>query len=190
MVEEPISAKRSRTVRILRGVALALLVMNVLLSWFVILPKYWTRPRLIAQNEIGATGACRAYASAQTMSRSGSGDLPYFDYCHPYTTLVTRKGRNGKPMELISHDLAEARGGQGSPHYGYLFDDLKTIGGKSIDWVEDNGLCATPAKYGVTGQRTFIVSTNGTVYGKDLGKSIFVKDMPANPKAAGWEYAD
>ncbi len=67
---------------------------------------------------------------------------------------------------------------------------MKTIGGKKINWVDDYALCATPAKYGVTGRRTFIINTSGTVWGKDLGKSEFVKDFPAKPQTQGWEIAE
>ncbi len=176
--------RKTRTLWWLLGV----LVIGLFLAVGIAVGVNWWRR--ISRNEIGAVGSCRAYAEAQCMSRSGSGDLPYVDYCHPYTELVTRKGRDGKPMELISRGLAAGRGLQGVPHHGYLFQDLKTIGGKPIDWVDDFGLCATPAKHGVTGRRTFILDTKGTVWGKNLGKSDFVKDFPANPQAAGWRIAE
>jgi len=58
--------------------------------------------------------------------------------------------------------------------------------GKPIDWQRDYALCATPAKYGDGGKRTFIICSNGTVFCKDLGRSGFVEDYPANPTAKGW----
>ncbi len=116
--------------------------------------------------------------------------LTVFRYVTPYSRLRTLKEPDGQPACLISQPFTAAEGPEGVPHHGYLFWDLKTIGGKPIDWVDDYGLCATPAKYGVTGRRTFIVDSRGTVWGKDLGESRFVTDYPLDPKAAGWEYAD
>jgi len=170
------AAPRSRHPRLLAGVfGMLLLALVLALSTAAL---WRARQRALETN---AVGSMRAYCSAQSMCRSGTGDLPYADYCHPYTELVTRKGRDGKPMELIAPEHAAARGPQGSPYHGYLFDDLRTIDGEPIDWLNDYGLCATPARYGVTGRRTFIVDTRGFVWGKDLGKSGFVKDYPSEP---------
>jgi hypothetical protein len=43
-----------------------------------------------------------------------------------------------------------------------------------------------PLKYGGRSKRTFIVSTDGVVWHKDLGRSEFVTDFPADPAAEGW----
>ena len=71
-----------------------------------------------------------------------------------------------------------------------FFEDMTTIGGRPIDWEKDFALCATPAVYGQVGYRTFIVMTNGTIFGKDLGGSEFVDDYPADPCAEGWIIAE
>ncbi|MHC4916070.1 MAG: DUF2950 family protein, partial [Planctomycetota bacterium] len=59
-----------------------------------------------------------------------------------------------------------------------------TIGGLAIDWLNDYGLCGTPSVYGRTGYRTFIVSTNGTVFGLDQGVAAIVVAYPADPSLA------
>jgi hypothetical protein len=35
-----------------------------------------------------------------------------------------------------------------------------------------------------------MVATNGVVFYKDFGESRFVKDYPADPRAAGWKIAE
>jgi hypothetical protein len=85
--------------------------------------------------------------------------------------------------------MAAAVGATGKPWDGYLFKDMASIGTVKIDWINDYACCATPAKYGGETRLTFIVCTNGTVFCKDLGKSQFVLDYPADPAAAGWKMA-
>ena len=70
----------------------------------------------------------------------------------------------------------------------------------AIDWVNDFGLCAAPSVYGRTGYRSFIVCTNGTVFGKDIvtgqpptfAEDADMDNYPADPSAAGndWTIAE
>jgi DUF2950 family protein len=67
----------------------------------------------------------------------------------------------------------------GEPYHGYYFKILKGQGAAAplgqLDYVVKGAmiggfaLAAAPAKYGVTGVKTFIVSQDGVVYEKDLG---------------------
>ena len=67
----------------------------------------------------------------------------------------------------------------GEPYHGYFFKVLKGQGPAApigqLDYVVKGAmiggfaLAAAPAKYGVTGVKTFIVSQDGVVYEKDIG---------------------
>ncbi|HKF67739.1 MAG TPA: DUF2950 family protein, partial [Vicinamibacterales bacterium] len=67
----------------------------------------------------------------------------------------------------------------GEPYHGYYFKILKGQGPAAplgqLDYVIKGAmiggfaLAAAPAKYGMTGVKTFIVSQDGVVYEKDLG---------------------
>jgi len=67
----------------------------------------------------------------------------------------------------------------GEPYHGYFFKVLKGQGPAAplgqLDYVVKGAmiggfaLAATPAKYGVTGVKTFIVSQDGVVYERDFG---------------------
>jgi len=87
---------------------------------------------------------------------------------------------------LIDPDFAAARGPQGKPVRGYLFQEVKTLGGKPVDWKKDFALSATPAQYGGAKLRTFVVSTDGVIYSQDFGKSEFIENFPSDPEKAGW----
>ena len=145
--------------------------------------------------EANTIGSCRAYASAQIMFHrsdwKGSGTPGVLEYATPYTLLSTQKDNTGNPIDLIDSTFAAAQGPNGVPKHGYLFQDMQTMGGVKINWVDDYALCAIPAQYGKTGRRTFIINTMGTVFGKDQGPGgTFVTDFPANPVAQGWIIAE
>lgn len=139
--------------------------------------------------ETNVVGSCRAYCSAQTMFKrndwDGNGVL---EYAPNFGMLYTTPDGNGDAINLIDKRMKNATSPKTAKH-GYFFVDMKTIAGKAIDWVNDYGICAVPASYGKTGRRTFIVCTNGTVFGKDTGgQPVF--DYPANPPGAGWVIAE
>ncbi len=149
--------------------------------------------------ETNAVGSCRAYCCAQAMYQRndwealgpGPGTKGVLEYARPYTWLCNQKDSNGHPIMLIDSAFAAAKGAAGTPKHGYLFDDLSTIAGSKIDWVNDYGLCGIPSVYGRTGYRSFMVCTNGTVFGQDQGTAgSFVKDYPADPSASTWIIAE
>jgi len=132
---------------------------------------------------------CRAYCSAQTMFKrtdwDGDGIRTYTsDFSALHHTVY-----KGYKVNLIDEKLAKARGPGGTPKYGYLFYNMRSIAGKKIDWQRNYGLCAVPAKYGETGTHTLIVCTNGTVFSKDTGGKP-VLDYPRDPSPEGWLIAE
>jgi len=140
--------------------------------------------------ETNAVGSCRAYAEAQTIYKRVDWDKDgKFTYATSFPLLNTALDANGDPIQLIDSAFAAADS-PNSPKHGYCFRDMLTIARVPIDWEQDFALCATPAVYGRTGYRTFIVKTDGTTYGKDLGSSEFVDDYPADPAADGWIIAE
>jgi hypothetical protein len=180
------------------GMAIAGIVVGAigtLSSFFVMctaiaIPSMMTARR--SSFEVNGMCCLRACATAQTMyiktDWDGNGKK---EYAFPFTNLYQDASCGGKEHKLIDRGFADAAGPAGAPKMGYLFQDCKTIGGKPIDRTKDYALCAKPAVYGRTGCRTFIVSTDGMVWGKDLGSgATFVDDFPADPKAAGWSEAD
>ena len=145
--------------------------------------------------ETNSVGSCRAYAEAQIMFHRndwvGSGTPGVTEYATPFTLLNTQVDGTGVPIQLIDSAFAAAAGPAGAAKHGYIFQDMGTIAGVAINWIDDYGLCGIPSTYRRTGYRTFIVSTNGTVFGQDLGPGAgFVVDYPANPTAALWLIAE
>ena len=141
--------------------------------------------------ETNAVGNCRAYCSAQVMYHRNDWDNDgTLEYASPARLLHDQPDADGQPINLMDQFFAAATVPGGPPKHGYVFQEMQTIGGQPIDWKVDCALCATPAVYGRTGYRTFIISTNGTTFGKDLGRSAFVTDFPADPTAEGWIVAE
>jgi hypothetical protein len=140
--------------------------------------------------ETNAVGSCRAYATSQVTYKRNDWDQDgKLTYAAPFTVLATQVDGTGTPIQLIDSAFAQATS-PSTPKHGYIYRDMSTIAGQPIDWEKDFALCATPAVYGRTGYRTFIVKTDGTTYGKDLGSAQFVSDFPADPAAAGWIVAE
>jgi len=153
-----------------------------------------------------AVSLMRGYCSAQTMYRRNDweahnapphapGTIGVLEHARDMRDLCECVDGSNTPIRLIDQAMANARakcaGGKGEPKYGYIFREMKTIAGKPIDWTGDYALCAIPAVYGRTGYRTFIVSTDGTVFGKDQGEGgTFLDDYPADPNAGDWIIAE
>jgi hypothetical protein len=146
--------------------------------------------RALKEMELRAAGSCRAYAEAQTIFKRNDWDGDgVLSYAKDYRALANTKDGQGQPLQLIDGAFAAAAGAKGTPKHGYVFQDMKTIAGQAIDWNNDFALCATPAEYGKTGKRTFIINTNGTTFAKDTGgKPVF--DYPKDPVKAGWKIAE
>lgn len=146
--------------------------------------------RRIGANELDAIAICEGYVQAQFdyayRARSGYQVAQYAQ------RIISTPGRQdglawrnpdgswGGPIgEGIARAIAEGSVGAGRPYHGYYFKILKGQGpaaplGK-LDYVIEGAmiggfaLVAAPARYGVTGIKTFMVSQTGVVYQKDLG---------------------
>jgi len=188
--EEARVRSRDRREAWVMGVVFGGMLLLPLAAWGVVqaVPHFLTyRPDSIETNGVGS---CRAYAEAQIIYKRADWDKDgKLTYATPFPLLSTTVDSQGQPIQLIDAAMAAATS-PSTPKHGYCYRDCQTIGGAPIDYEKDFAICATPAVYGRTGYRTFIISTDGTTYGKDLGGAQFVSDYPADPVAAGWIIAE
>jgi hypothetical protein len=150
--------------------------------------------RRIGGNEIDTIQSALAYVDAQNeyadkdrgagvgvyaqriISQEGKKDGLYWP---------TAAGEEESPLgdlmaEATSEGYRPRGGGERTPYHGYYYKILTRQGpaapGGVLDYVVNGkmiggfGLVAWPAEYGNSGVMTFIVSHNGTVYQKDLGR--------------------
>jgi len=146
--------------------------------------------RRIGGNELDAIALLRGYVEAQkeyaSQEHDGSG-------IHQYAqTMVSNPGKHdglswrnadgsvGGPIgDLVAQALAAGYTKKSEPYNGYYFRTLTAQGPAAPLGARDyivNGMMiggfaavAWPARYGVTGVQTFMVSHDGIVYQKDLG---------------------
>jgi hypothetical protein len=146
--------------------------------------------RRIGRNELDVIEICRGFVEAQheyaLMKHDGPGVNQYAQ------RLISTPGKQdglawqmgdgswGGPVgEQVARAIARGYTGKGEPFHGYFFKVLKGQGpaaplGQMYFLVKDVmiggfALVASPAEYGVTGVKTFMVSHDGVVYEKDLG---------------------
>jgi hypothetical protein len=154
--------------------------------------------RRIGQNELGAISVCRAFVVAQReyylegaagtdvpeyaqrlMSSPGARDGLYWETKadeppSPLGPLVAQAQAEGYSRE------ASKPGQQPQPYHGYVYRILTRQGesapGGKMDYVINGHMVAgfafvaCPVNYGSSGVMTFLVSTNGRIYQKDLGE--------------------
>jgi hypothetical protein len=148
--------------------------------------------RRIGANELDAIDICRGYLEAQheyaLQPREG------FDVNQYAQHIVSNPGKQdglawqnsdgswGGPIgEKIARAIEQGYSPGAEPYHGYFFKILKGQGPAAplgqMDYVVKGvmiggfALVATPAEYGETGVKTFIVSEDGVVYEKDFGPS-------------------
>lgn len=160
--------------------------------------------RRIGKNELSAIQACLAYLDAQreyaSMGRYGN-SLPV--YAQKFLSEPGKKdglyweakeGEAGSPLGPLfasSHERGYTRKAPGqrpSPYHGYYYKILTAQGknahGGAYSYLVDGkmvggfALVAYPAQYGVSGIMTFMVSHDGSVYEKDLGKETAAIAQP------------
>ena len=152
--------------------------------------------RRIGANELDAIEICRGYVEAQkeyaVEDRDGSGVQQYAQKVisseGQRDGLVWRNpdGSLGGPIaEQIASAIAEGYKDKRRPYHGYHFRILKRQGRcaplGAMDYVINEkmiggfALIAWPAEYGVSGVKTFIVSHDGVVHEKDLGRQTSEK---------------
>ena len=169
--------------------------------------------RRIGGNERNAIYVLRAYIDAQrayaARDRDGDGVLQYAQKLASapgkhdglYWPADAAKGEEASPFgPLIAESAAYLKGhAAGDPYRGYHFRILtrqgKNAPGGAYSYVINGrmiagfAMVAYPAEYGKSGVMTFIVSHNGKVYEKDLGKdsaAIGAKMTTFDP-GAGWK---
>ena len=139
-------------------------------------------------NEQSAIGVCRAFFEAQVayirLDHDGDGIR---EYAQRFVSRSrTDDGLFAPMIATADHSplwplIAKARGRSwfAQPHNGYLFAILPRQGSAARGGAKEyivNGhmiggfaILAWPAKYGVTGRRTFMLGSDSSVYAKDLG---------------------
>lgn len=169
--------------------------------------------RRIGGNERNAIYVARAYIDAQrayaALDRDGDGVLQYAQKLASapgkhdglYWPADTAKGEEASPFgPLVAESSAYLKGhAAGDAYRGYHFRILtrqgKSAPGGAYSYVINGrmiagfAMVAYPAEYGRSGVMTFIVSHNGKVYEKDLGKdsaAIGAKMTTFDP-GAGWK---
>jgi len=144
-----------------------------------------------AAAEARIVGQLRAYKEAQyAWHREGREGSAKLRYVQDYTRLVDFKDAPEAARKLVDPAFAAARGADGAPKHGCRYREMRTIFGSAINCDGDFAICATPAVYGKTGRKTYIMKTDGDVWAKDLGKSEFVSDFPSGVEGAGWQKAE
>jgi hypothetical protein len=146
--------------------------------------------RRIGANELDAIAVCEGYVEAQhdyaLQKREG------YDVNQYAQLVISTPGKQdglawqnpdgtwGGPVgEKIARAIEQGYTPGSEPYHGYFFKILKGQGPAAplgeMDFVVEGvmiggfALVASPAEYGVTGVRTFIVSHDGVVYEKDFG---------------------
>ena len=146
--------------------------------------------RRIGENELNAIQMCRGYVEAQYEYASQKHDG---GRVNQYAQrVISTPGRQdglawrtpdgiwqGPVGERIAQVIADGYTKRDEPFYGYYFKVLKGQGPAApmgqMDFVLNGvmiggfAFVAAPADYAVTGVKTFIVSSTGIVYEKDLG---------------------
>ncbi len=146
--------------------------------------------RRIGRNELDAIEICRGYVEAQheyAHQKYDSSDVNQYAQRIISTPgkkdgLVWRNpdGSLGGPVgEEIARVIEQGYSSRYEPYHGYYFKVLKGQGPAAplgeMDFVVNGvmiggfALIAAPAKYRITGVKTFMVSHDGVVYQKDLG---------------------
>jgi DUF2950 family protein len=148
--------------------------------------------RRIGANELNAIQVCLGFVEAQKeYAAEKHDDSKVNQYAqriistpgkHDGLAWQNPDGTWGGPVgEEAAKALEEGYSvGQGKPYHGYYFKVLKGQGPAAplgqIDFVVKDAmiggfaLAAAPAQYRVTGVQTFMVSHDGVVYEKDLGR--------------------
>ena len=146
--------------------------------------------RRIGGNELDTIALLRGYVEAQkeyaSQVHDGSGTHQYAQSAisspgkHDGLSWKNADGSVGGPIgDLVAQALAAGYTKKSEPYNGYYFRTLTAQGPSAPLGARDyivNGMMiggfaavAWPARYGVTGVQTFMVSHDGIVYQKDLG---------------------
>ena len=148
--------------------------------------------RRIGRNELDAIEVCRGYVEAQKAYALDKHDGALVNQYAQ--RVISSPGKQdglawqapdgswqGPVGERVARVIAEGYTTDLDPYHGYFFKILKGQGPSAplgeIDFMVDGAmiggfaLVAAPAEYRVTGVKTFLVSHDGIVYEKDLGRN-------------------
>jgi hypothetical protein len=164
--------------------------------------------RRIGSNELDAIDICHGYVEAQHdyafQKREG------YDVNQYAQRIISTSGKQdglawqnqdgswGGPIgEKIARAIEQGYSPTAEPYHGYFFKILKGQGPAAplgeMDFMVKGlmiggfALVASPAEYGVTGVKSFIVSHDGVVYQKDFGPATlneFAKMERFNPDSS------
>jgi hypothetical protein len=163
--------------------------------------------RRIGANELDAIAVCRGYVEAQYDYAMQAREI--YDTNEYAQRIVSNPGKHdglawqredgtwGGPVgEKIARAIQQGYSSGAQPYHGYFFRILKGQGPAArlgeLDFVVKGkmiggfALVASPAEYGVSGVKTFIVSHEGIVYERDFGANTlaeFRKMERYNPDA-------
>jgi Protein of unknown function (DUF2950) len=170
--------------------------------------------RRIGTNELDAIQVCHGFVDAQNeyalTTHDDSGVNQYAQKIistpgkHDGLYWKNEDGSSGGPIgEAVAKAIEEGySAGSGGGYHGYYFKILKGQGPAArlgqLDYLVKGAmiggfaLVAVPAEYRVTGVKTFIVSYDGIVYQKDLGKDSLsiVKSMDRYNPDKTWQSTD
>lgn len=152
--------------------------------------------RRIGRNELDAIEICRGYVEAQheyaLQKREG------YDVHQYAQKIISTPGKQdglawqnadgswGGPVgEKVALAIQRGYSNKTEPFHGYFFKVLKGQGASAPlgqmyfvvkgAMIGGFALVASPAEYGVTGVKSFMVSHDGVVYEKDLGKETLTQ---------------
>lgn len=169
--------------------------------------------RRIGENELDAIKICRGFVEAeQEYAASKHDGIDLNQYAQ---RVISTPGRqdglawqnadgswDGPVGEAAAKALEQGYTANGAPFHGYYFKVLHGQGPAAplgqMDFVVNGlmiggfALAAAPAQYGVTGIQTFMVSHDGIVYQKDLGKDTLTvfKNMDRYNPDKTWTRTD
>jgi hypothetical protein len=148
--------------------------------------------RRIGANELDAIALCRGYVEAQHEYAMQARARAMYEPNAYAQKIISTPGKQdglawqradgtwaGPVGEKVAHALDQGYRKGATPYHGYFFRILKGQGPAAplgqLDFVVKGvmiggfALVAAPARYGVTGVKTFIVSHDGIVYERDFG---------------------
>jgi hypothetical protein len=130
--------------------------------------------RTVGEDETSALQVCHALAQGKERGNTAASD-PLIEYAQ---SLVN--------SGATTSDAAREEANQSSPFHGYYF---RTVTGNTVP--RGLAVVAYPADYRSSGVMTFIVTKNGKVYEKDLGRktTTLAKDIKRGPDST-WHPAE
>ncbi|MFN7644307.1 MAG: DUF2950 domain-containing protein [Burkholderiales bacterium] len=167
--------------------------------------------RRIGRNEIAAMAALHLYVDAQnTYARVDRNDDGVAEYARRLGSTpgkrdglywATAPGEPPSPLGLQAVETAEEVT-RGTPFRGYRFRALTAQGpaarGGAMDYLSGGRLLrgfaaiATPASYGRSGLRTFVINHDGRVFSRDFGPhtGTLAAQVTRFDPGAGWRRED